>query len=163
MPPGRGGGVPIRGNPMIKRHSPQKKILLGFLGARPRVAGESFRTNPRHASRARARVCWTEPKKRREVPARLVNVCRAGAALMTRVPPPLGGVLMVRIVGEDPTPWVEGIVLGADRNEKGLYRVRVKFRDLCPNFFLKAAVLDTIDPSDLPPPESEDQDGPYAS
>jgi hypothetical protein len=148
---------------MIKRHSPQKKILLGFLGACPRAAGESFRTNPRHVSRARARICWTEQKKRREAPARLVNVCRAGAALITRVAPPMGETLMVRIVGQDPTPWVEGIVLGVDKNEKGLYRVRMKFRDLCPNLFLKAAVLDTIDPNELPPVESEDEEGPHAS
>jgi hypothetical protein len=114
-------------------------------------------------SKARARICWTEQKKRRDVPARLVNICRAGAALITRIPPPMGETVMVRIVGDDPTPWVEGIVLGVDPNDKGLYRVRLKFRDLCPNLFLKAAVLETIDPNDMPPAESEDEEGPYAS
>ncbi len=142
---------------MIKRHSPQKKILIGFLGAVPKAAGDAFRTNPRHASRARARLSWSEEKRSREVPARLANICRAGAALLTRVPPPMPGTVMVRIVGDDPTPWVEGTVLGVDRTDKGLYRVRMKFRDLCPNLFLKAAVLDPTAPND---PPSTDEDGP---
>jgi hypothetical protein len=145
---------------MIKRHSPQKQILIGFLGAVPKPAGDAFRTNPRHASRARARLSWSEERRRREVPARLVNVCRAGAALLTRVPPPLPGTVMVRIVGGDPTPWVDGDVLGVDRTDKGLYRVRVKFRDLCPNLFLKAAVLEGTEPAEAP---SEDEDGPFVT
>jgi hypothetical protein len=151
---------------MIKRHSPQKKILIGFLGAVPKAAGDSFRTNPRHASRARARLSWAEEKRRREVPARLVNVCRAGAALLSRVPPPLPGTVMVRIVGDDPTPWVEGTVLGVDRTDKGLYRVRLKFRDLCPNLFLKAAVLEATqatEATETPETPSADEDGPFVS
>jgi hypothetical protein len=126
---------------MIKRHTAQSNVLLGILRTRPRAPGESFRTNPRHESSAPARLSWDEGSKQRVVAARLVNICRAGAALITSVPPPVGSPLLVRLMGETPTPWIEAIILAADPRGEQRFRVRLKFRELCPNIFLKSAVL----------------------
>ena len=126
---------------MLKRHTAQPNALLGFLRSRPKAAGDSFRTNPRHDSSAPARISWEEPTASHDIPARLVNICRAGAALITVTPPPVGGTALIRIMGDEPTPWIEATILAAEPKDEKRFRVRLKFRELCPNIFLKAAVL----------------------
>src|SRR4051812_9956495 len=63
-----------------ERTESTKRSLLGFLAARPKPVGDAFRTNPRRRSSIRARLSWTARGETREVPARLINVSRAGAA-----------------------------------------------------------------------------------
>jgi hypothetical protein len=117
-----------------------KNHLLGFLRSRPRAIGEAFRTNPRHSARRRARISWTEGTQTRTSKARLIDIGRMGVALSTTTPPPKAALVCVRLVGSTPTPWIEGDVLGIEPNE-GTYRVRIKFREPCPNVILKTAVL----------------------
>ncbi len=118
-----------------------KNQLLRFLRARPRAVGEAFRTNPRHASRHRARLSWQDGLRTRNVPIRLIDISRAGAAAAAINPPPIQTLVRMRLVGESPTPWIEAEVLGVEPNE-GIYRVRLKFNEPCPTFMLKSAVLD---------------------
>ena len=74
------------------------------------------------------------------LPGLLVNICRAGAALITHQPLPATTTVLVRLTGETPTPSVEAKLLGVEPKEAGNYRVRLKFHRLCPDSFLKAAI-----------------------
>jgi hypothetical protein len=123
-----------------------KNHLLGFLRTRPRAVGEAFRSNPRHSARRRARISWYEGEQARTCKARLIDIGRMGAALTTGNPPPRLAMVRVRLVGSTPTPWIEGDVVGIEPTD-GIYRVRVKFREPCPNVLLKAAVLGPVNTS----------------
>ncbi|WP_422930582.1 PilZ domain-containing protein [Singulisphaera sp. PoT] len=118
-----------------------KNQLLRFLRARPKAVGEAFRTNPRYASRHRGRLSWTDVLRTRTVPIRLIDISRAGAAVAAASPPPTNAPVRIRLVGESATPWIEADVLGVEPKE-GLYRVRLRFREPCPTFMIKSAVLD---------------------
>ena len=122
-----------------------KNQLLRFLRARPRAVGEAFRTNPRYATRHRGRLAWSEGIRTRTVPIRLIDISRAGAAVMTTNPPQPLTMVRLRLVGESATPWIEADVLGVEPHE-GVYRVRLKFREACPTFMIKSAVLDLKNP-----------------
>lgn len=130
-----------------------KNQLLRFLRARPRAVGEAFRTNPRYASRHRGRLAWQEGSRPRTIPIRLIDISRAGAAVAATNPPPVQTMVRMRLVGESATPWIEADVLGVEPNE-GVYRVRLKFREPCPTFMIKSAVLD----DGTPQPKSETQE-----
>ncbi len=80
----------------------------------------------------------------REVQARLINVSRAGAALIASTTPPASAAVLVRLMGEEPTPWIEADVLGVEPDVRGRNRVRVRFREYCPDLFLKSAVLGPV-------------------
>jgi hypothetical protein len=114
--------------------------LLGFLRSRPRAVGEAFRTNPRHESRRRAMVSWKQGRETRTVKARLIDISRMGIALTATNPPPSSALVCIRLIGSTPTPWLEGDVVGIESND-GTYRIRIKFREPCPTFMLKSAVL----------------------
>lgn len=122
-----------------------KNHLLGFLRSRPRAIGDAFRTNPRHGSRRRARLCWQVGGQPRSAPARLIDISRVGAALTVTNPPPASALVQVRLVGATPTPWLEAEVLGVEPSE-GAYRVRLRFREPCPTIMLKSAVLGPVAP-----------------
>ncbi|MHC5542231.1 PilZ domain-containing protein [Singulisphaera rosea] len=139
-------------------NKPPKNQLLGFLRSRPRAVGEAFRTNPRHESHRRARLFWTEGDRTREIPIRLIDISRVGAAVSASTPPPTSALVRIRLVGPSATPWIEAIVIGVEANE-GTYRVRLKFREPCPTVMLKAAVLDLSTPEViLDSEDSEDSD-----
>ena len=156
---------PFKSYPSSQRHSPElatmsdlaeggeplgpklaelsRSALLGFLRARPKLAGDTFRTNPRRKSSIRARLSWRQAGKTREVPARLINISRAGRADREHTAPEAAAVL-VRLMGVKPTPWIEAEVLGVEPDARGRNRVRVRFREFCPDCFLKTAVIDPL-------------------
>jgi hypothetical protein len=138
----------------ITRHEAQENALLGFLRARPREVGEALRTNPRHESNARARLGWKAGEPNHVVPARLLNISRAGAALVVANPPPESQLVLIRIMGEEPTPWIEADVVGVESLSPSRYRVRLKFREFCPMLFLKSAVFGDVAAQPEPVPET---------
>src|SRR5689334_6078702 len=107
------------------------RSLLGFLRARPRPVGEDFRGNQRHESNARACIAWSQGASDRTAPARLIDISRLGAALSTAHPPPQGLVIRLRLVGNEPTPWIEAQVLAVEALGQGRHRVRLQFREPC--------------------------------
>ena len=137
--------------PRPKLAESSRGALLGFLRARPKPVGDTFRTNPRWKSSIRARLSWRHAGKPSEVPARLINISRAGAALIVNTPPPEAAAVLVRLMGDEPTPWLEADVLGVEPDAQGRNRVRVRFREFCSEYFLKAAVLDPLMPREEPP------------
>ncbi len=138
----------------ITRHEAQENALLGFLRAHPKEVGEALRTNPRHESSAKARLAWKASEPNRVVPARLINICRTGAALVVANPPPEGEVVLLRLMVEEPTPWIEADVVGVESISPSKYRVRLKFLEFCPMLFLKSAVLYDVPPVPEPAPET---------
>jgi hypothetical protein len=80
----------------------------------------------------------------------MLDISRAGAALTVPDRPPLRVLTKVclRLVGSEPTPWVEAVVLGVEPDESGQFRVRLKFNDPCPTYFLRVAVLGPVAPDD---------------
>ncbi|HMB06682.1 MAG TPA: PilZ domain-containing protein, partial [Isosphaeraceae bacterium] len=115
----------------ITRHEAHRNALLGFLRARAKAAGECHRTNPRYSSSARARLAWKGGEKSCIVPARLLNICRTGAALVVATPPPEAVPVLIRLMVEEPTPWIEADVVGVEPLRASRYRVRLKFHELC--------------------------------
>jgi hypothetical protein len=127
--------------------------LYQFLRARYRAVGEAHRTNPRRHTTRPARLSWTEGEKCRMVRGRMQDISRAGAALIAISPPPVNSLVRIRLVGREPTPWIEAQVLGVDADAAGWYKVRLKFVDPCPTYFLRVAVLGPVapEPSENPP------------
>jgi len=123
--------------------SPVKNHLFTLLSTPFRAVGDALRTNPRHGSSARARLCWPGRDEDLTIRARLIDISRAGAALLTKEAPPVDAHVRVRLVGQDSTPWVEAKVLGVEPMTRGRHRVRLLFHEPCPTFFLRAAVLGT--------------------
>jgi hypothetical protein len=120
--------------------------LLHFLQTPPKPQGRDFRTNPRLESSATIEVSWSDGRKDLSAQGFLINLSRLGAALVVPGPPPICRKMLVRILGEAATPWLEAEVLGIDSHERRRYRVRVRFVEPCPSVFLKAAVLDGCAP-----------------
>ena len=89
--------------------------LVEFLSTSFRAVGDVMRTNRRHDSSARALVSWSGRGQDRTVRARLLDISRAGTGLLTAEPPPLAARVRLRLVGHDPTPWIEAEVLGWSR------------------------------------------------
>jgi hypothetical protein len=121
-----------------------KNQLFRFLRSRFRAVGEAHRTNPRRHSSRPARVAWTEKETVRIVRARLLDISRAGAALVTSDPPPVKTRIRIRLVGREPTPWLEAVVLGVEPEGAGRHKIRIKFNDPCPTYFLRVAVLGPV-------------------
>jgi hypothetical protein len=128
----------------------QENPLLRFLMTRFQAVGDAFRTNPRHKSTAKARLAWEVRGQAHTAKARLVDISRAGAALITKKVPPDGALVRLCVTGEEDTPWIEGRVLGADVDAQGKYRIRIQFHDPCPTLLLKSAVLSPIATLDSP-------------
>src|SRR3954468_8070187 len=100
--------------------------LYRFLRASYRAVGEAHRTNPRRHSSRPARLSWTEGDKRRIVRGRLLDISRAGAALIASDPPPVKTYARLRLVGREPTPWLEADVLDVETVAPGRHKVRLK-------------------------------------
>ncbi|MDR3637229.1 MAG: PilZ domain-containing protein [Isosphaeraceae bacterium] len=118
--------------------------LLHFLQSAPKPAGRDFRTNPRHDSSATVELSWTDGRKALNAHGQLINLSRLGVALVVPGPPPITRKLLLRLEGENATPWMEAEVLGIDSYERRKFRLRLRFTDPCPTVFLKAAVLDPL-------------------
>jgi hypothetical protein len=119
--------------------------LLEFLRAGARPAGRRYRNNPRQEADIAARLAWGHAPARRDVAARLVDIGRRGAALLTADPPPMTTRVRVRLLGLEPTPWLEAEVLAVEPAGAS-HRVRLRFPESCPTVFLKAAVLGVAGP-----------------
>lgn len=122
----------------------QENPLLRFLMTRFQAVGDAFRTNPRHKSSARARLAWEVRGHSTTAKARLVDISRAGAAVVTRKAPPDRVLVRLCVMGDEPTPWIEGRVLGSTSDSDGKYRIRIQFHDPCPTILLKSAVLGSV-------------------
>lgn len=123
----------------------QENPLLRFLMTRFQAVGDAFRTNPRHKCSARACLSWELRGHPTRVKARLVDISRAGAALITKKAPPDGILVRLCVMGtEEATPWIEGRILGSTLDPKGKYRIRMQFHDPCPTILLKSAVLNSV-------------------
>lgn len=120
--------------------------LHQFLRTKYRAVGEAHRTNPRRHCSTPARLSWTQGEKSRVIRARMLDISRAGAALTVPERPPLRvqTQIRLRLAGPEPTPWIEAVVLGVEPDESGRFRVRLKFNDPCPTYFLRVAVLGPI-------------------
>jgi hypothetical protein len=122
--------------------------LYQFLRARFRHVGEAHRTNPRRNVSTPARLSWTDGERDRTVRARLLDISRAGAALIVLVPPPLKIKARLRLVGPEPTPWLEVEILGVEPDSPGRHKIRLRFKEPCPTYFLRVAVLGPIGPDE---------------
>ena len=76
--------------------------------------------------------------------ARLLDISRAGAAVLTASIPPLQTSAPLRLVGPEPTPWIEARILGVENESPWRYRVRLKFAEPCPTYLLRVAVLGPV-------------------
>jgi PilZ domain len=141
---------------MIEEPSNQ---LYQFLRAKYRAVGEAHRTNPRRHTSRPARLSWTEGEKCRVVRARLQDISRAGVALTAIAPPPVNTKARIRLVGREPTPWIEATILGVEVDAEGWHKVRLQFVEPCPTYFLRVAVLPqgSERPSRLPISEPSDE------
>jgi hypothetical protein len=124
--------------------------LFQFLRSSFRAVGEAHRTNPRRHASTPARLTWSQGEKRQTIRGRLVDISRAGAALITSALPPPDVRVQIRLVGSEPTPWIEADVLGNERESSTRHRVRLKFREPCPTYFLRVAVLGPVTPDEAP-------------
>lgn len=132
--------------------------LLQFLNSSFQTVGEACRTNLRQDASARARLSWSVREKGPTVRARLINISRAGAAVITAEPPPEATRVRLRLLGREQTPWIEAIVLGVEPIGRKRNRVRLQFIDPCPSYFLRVAVLGSIEPEPAnAPPERQDR------
>jgi hypothetical protein len=122
--------------------------LYQFLRTSFRAIGEAHRTNPRRHTSTPARLTWVQGNKQQTVRGRLVDISRAGAAVLTTAPPPDRARVRLRLAGREPTPWIEADVLGAEADSRTRYRVRLQFREPCPTYFLRVAVLGPVVPDD---------------
>ena len=120
--------------------------LFQFLRTSFRAVGEAHRTNPRRHASTPARLSWTDGEKRQTVRARLVDISRAGAAVITASVPPVQVRACLRLVGPEPTPWIEAEILGVETDSPSRHRVRLKFREPCPTYLLRVAVLGPVPP-----------------
>jgi hypothetical protein len=124
--------------------------LFQFLRASFRAVGEAHRTNPRRHASTPARLTWTEGAKPQTIRGRLVDISRAGAALITAALPPRQTHARIRLVGPEPTPWIEADILGVEPESPTRHRVRLRFTEPCPTYFLRVAVLGHVPPEEAP-------------
>jgi hypothetical protein len=89
---------------------------------------------------------WTEGEKPHTIRGRLVDISRAGAALITAALPPPQTRVLIRLVGPEPTPWIEADILGIEPESPTRHRVRLRFTEPCPTYFLRVAVLGPVAP-----------------
>jgi hypothetical protein len=122
--------------------------LFQFLRTPFRAIGEAHRTNPRREASTAIRLSWYDGDTPRVVRGRLVDISRAGAALITPSPPPPHAQARLRLVGGESTPWIEAEILGVERYKRSRYRVRLRFHEPCPTYFLRVAVLGPVTPDD---------------
>ena len=126
---------------MTEEHPNQ---LFRFLRASFRSVGEAHRTNPRRHSSRPARLAWGEGEKGPSIRGRLVDISRAGAAMVATDAPPVLTRARLRLVGREPTPWLEADVVGVESETPNRHKIRLKFKDPCPTYFLRVAVLGPI-------------------
>jgi hypothetical protein len=122
--------------------------LFQFLRTSFRAVGEAHRTNPRRHASSPVRMAWIQGRKEQKARGRLADISRAGAALITSGQPPLHAQVRMRLVGPESTPWIEAEVLGVECESPTRRRVRVKFNEPCPTYFLRVAVLGPIEPGE---------------
>ena len=127
--------------------------LFQFLRTSFRAVGDAHRTNPRRHASTPARLSWAEGPKQQTVRARLLDISRAGAALITPAVPPINAHARLRLVGPEKTPWIEAHILAVETETPSRHRVRLKFSEPCPTYFLRVAVLGPV----LQEPEAEAQ------
>lgn len=124
--------------------------MLDFLTAKPKPAGDACRSNPRRRSTVKIELAWSDGKSWRAIPARLRDISRDGAGLIARSSPPPTKLARLRMTEGEGTPWIEAAILGVEPETPTRFRIRLQFAEPCPNFLLRMAVLDGIEPDDVP-------------
>ncbi len=123
----------------------QPNRMLEFLTNPLRPEGEASRGNRRLRCRSKVQVSWPTPDGWRTIPARLHDISRAGAGLLTTTQPPLTTRARIRLTEGEGTPWIEAEVIGVDVERYKRVRVRLRFAEPCPSFVLRLAVLGPIE------------------
>jgi hypothetical protein len=131
---------------MSERDTPNR--MLEFLTTPPRPDGEASRANRRRSSKVRVELSFVGERGWKTTKARLRDIGRGGAALVAREVPPAGSLVRMRIIEAGDCPWVEGRILAAEPLAHLKHRVRVRFIEPCPSFFLGLAVLDRTEPAE---------------
>ena len=124
--------------------------MLEFLTAPPRPDGDACRANRRQSSKVRVELCWAGERGWTTKKARLRDIGRGGAALVAREVPPAGCLVRIRIIEVEGCPWIEGRILATEPLAPSKHRVRVRFIEPCPSFFLGLAVLENAEPTETP-------------
>jgi hypothetical protein len=119
--------------------------ILEFLTIPARPDGEASRSNRRRPSDARIELSWVDGAGWRTARARLRDISRGGASMVTLYPPPITRRARLRFVEGEGSPWVEAEILGVEQETPKRYRVRLRFESPCPSFMLRLAVLGVID------------------
>jgi PilZ domain len=84
-----------------------------------------------------SRLEFAVPEGRRRVYARLVNISRGGALLVTGTPPECQAPVWIRIESPVKTDWAEATTVRHGRNEE----IGVKFPGGCPDDLLLAGTI----------------------
>ena len=128
------------------RETPNR--ILEFLTAPAKPAGDACRSNRRRRSSVKVELSWLEGDLWRTVPGRLRDISRGGACVVARLIPLPGRPARLRFVEGEGSPWIEAQTLGAEVDAPRRSRVRLRFEEPCPGFFLRLAILDTAEPLD---------------
>jgi hypothetical protein len=121
--------------------SQEPNRMLEFLTARPKVDGDGCRSNRRRPSSSLIDLSWLDEGCWRSSRARLLDISRGGAGVLCGENPPVGSLARLRFVEGEGSPWVEVKILGSEPQEKGRFRVRLRFEGHCPSIILRLAVL----------------------
>jgi PilZ domain len=125
--------------------------ILEFLTSPPQPDGEASRSNRRRRSSAPIELSWLDGQTWRTTRARLLDISRGGAGLVSAQPPPLTRVARLRFLRGEGSPWVEVEILGVEPVTSKRHRVRVRFEAPCPSFLLRLAVLDAVEVAEEEP------------
>lgn len=125
--------------PVVARHAAQPATPPGHLPV-PAAGGAHRRREPRFQPiDDRLWLQWWEGEEYLGRAARLVNVSRHGAMMVS--PFLFREGQSVRIFLEEPAPQigVDSVVLGVLEGSAGLHQIRLAFRSVCPDDFIAAA------------------------
>lgn len=83
---------------------------------------------------------WRDGDRFVAVAARLVDISRAGAAVVAEDAPPPDREIWFCLHSDDPATAVEGEVVGVGTGVRGRYLIRISFWEPCPDRLYKMAI-----------------------
>ena len=151
--PGPGGPQTMTGDRPSPRDDPAKSrqaLQVARFLARPRARGphvavslpvpEQRRREPRYLAIENALwMQWWQGGEHLGRAARLVNLSRHGAMIISWVLLEVDQVLRIYLEEADAPVGVQGRVLGVVEGTKAMHQFRVEFTSPCPDLFLEAA------------------------
>jgi hypothetical protein len=136
---------------MVIAMSRKPNRVLEFLTAPAQANGEASRSNRRRRSSAPVEFSWFQESHWRTTRAKLHDISRGGASLITPEPPPLTRKARLRFIEREGSPWIEAEILEVMPESPGRHRVRIRFEGPCPGFVLMTAVLEEEETPDETP------------